>query len=263
MGNGEFIPDYEYIEWNYNNTIDDKPKGIGLGLTSMILGIVSLIICCFLYLSIALAIVSIVLALIVLIKNKGGKGFAIAGLSTSSVALIFCIMALYGSTLPDEPKATDDQNTNESISSTTQNSNSVSDKEDETTKVTKPSNVFAPGETVTTDKFKIKFISCELYTDYKSYQEPDKGYVYYRFEFEFENISKNDQSVSSWDFECYTDDYSVEDSYVGDDILNASLSAGKKTKGALYYIVPENAKKIELEYEIDYWRDKKIVFISE
>lgn len=119
MGNGEFIPDYEYIEWNYNNTIDDKPKGFGLGLTSMILGIVSLIICCFLFLSIALAIVSIILALIVLIKNKGGKGFAIAGLSTSSVALIFCIMALYGSTLPDEPevnhKSSDTTTTNTQV----------------------------------------------------------------------------------------------------------------------------------------------------
>ena len=45
-------------------------------------------------------------------------------------------------------------------------------------------------------------------TSDNQYIQPNEGNVYYRMEFEFENISDHDQLASSWDFECYADDYS-------------------------------------------------------
>ena len=104
----------------------------------MILGIISLIICCLTLVSIVLAIVSLVLGLMVLIRNKGGKGFAIAGVSTSIAALIFGCLVLYGSTLPDDTNSTNISK-NEVNSSNTQTEKET--KEEITTKKPTPEEI--------------------------------------------------------------------------------------------------------------------------
>lgn len=48
---------------------------------------------------------------------------------------------------------------------------------------------------------------------------------------------------------------------VGDDDLSASLSSGKKAKGALYFEVPSDAQSIVLEYNDNVWTSDKIVFV--
>lgn len=81
--------------YNLGNQLDDQPKGSsGLAITSMVLGILSLV-CCFVYCgSIPLAIVSIILGIIVLAKKKKGKSFAIAGIVTSAIGILMSIAIL-------------------------------------------------------------------------------------------------------------------------------------------------------------------------
>lgn len=124
------------------------------------------------------------------------------------------------------------------------------------------SNEFVVGDIVATDDFKISYISADVYQEDNEFLQPKEGCIYYRMEFEFENVSDSDQTVSSMlNWNCYADGYAMDQSWVGDDTLDATLSAGKKVKGALYYEVPEDSQEITLEYDVDYFSNDKIVFV--
>ncbi len=53
----------------------------------------------------------------------------------------------------------------------------------------------------------------------------------------------------------------VDQTWIGDDGLDATLSAGKKVKGALYYEIPAEAAEITLEYDVNFYSSDKIIFI--
>lgn len=116
------------------------------------------------------------------------------------------------------------------------------------------------GETLTTDKLKVSFLSAEQYTGYNEYLGPKEGNVIYRLDFAVENISDSDAYISYFEFECYADGVSC-DAYYEDDGLSATLSSGRKATGAVYFEVPENAGEIEVEYETDWWNNGKAIFI--
>lgn len=123
-------------------------------------------------------------------------------------------------------------------------------------------NEFVAGDVVETDSVKISYISAGEYTPESEYLAAKEGYVYYRLEFEVENISDVDQLISSWSFEGYADGYAIDEAYAGaDDTLSATLSPGKKAKGAIYYEVPVDATEVIAEYETDFWTQGKIVFV--
>ena len=124
----------------------------------------------------------------------------------------------------------------------------------------KVDNIFSVGQYLETDDLKISYLSCEEYKSDNQFMQPKEGYVYYRLEFEFENIGENDQFVSAFDFTGYADGYAVEQTYFDDD-LSATLSAGKKAKGAVYFEVPVNAVEVSAEYEMNYWTEEKVVFV--
>lgn len=67
----------------------------GLAIASMVLGIVSLVVgCCLSFLGIPTAIAGLVTGIISLVKKKGGKGFAIAGVIMSAIAIVFIVIIL-------------------------------------------------------------------------------------------------------------------------------------------------------------------------
>jgi len=82
--------------------IVQKPKvpvpGNGLGIASMILGILSLVMCCLYFLSIPLAIVGLVLGCVSYSKAKkagASNGMAIAGIICSCISLVFWLIVLF------------------------------------------------------------------------------------------------------------------------------------------------------------------------
>lgn len=73
-----------------------KGQGKGLGIASMVCGIISLIGCCGLwYVSIPLAIVAIVLGIVQIVKNEA-RGMAIAGIVCGAVGAILSILIIVG-----------------------------------------------------------------------------------------------------------------------------------------------------------------------
>ncbi len=65
-----------------------------MATTSMVFGILALVTCICFCTSIPFGIVSIILAVIVLVRKKNGKPFAITGIITSAIGILVSLVAL-------------------------------------------------------------------------------------------------------------------------------------------------------------------------
>lgn len=120
------------------------------------------------------------------------------------------------------------------------------------------------GDMIEDGNTKIVFMSSGDYAEDNNFMQPAEGKKYIYLQFAFENISSSaDTSVSLYSFTCYADGYAADMYYGGEDSLSATLSAGRGTTGYIYFEVPENAQKIEVEYETNVFTEKKIKFIFE
>ena len=116
------------------------------------------------------------------------------------------------------------------------------------------------GESSESPKQKITYLSCEDYTSDNMFIQPKDGHHYIACTFEFENLSDSDQHISSFSFDCYADGVACEQSYVSGESLDATLSAGRKTKGQVVFEVPNDAEVIEVEYLTNFWTSNRVVF---
>lgn len=119
------------------------------------------------------------------------------------------------------------------------------------------------GKAYENSEIKLSYVALDNnYTNYDSYSGVKGENKIIRLTFEAENLKKSDLYITSYDFECYADGYSV-DSFIwakDNDILSATLSPGKKTKGSVYFEVPKESNEIIVEYEVDWLSNKKIIF---
>ena len=180
-------------------------------------------------------------------KKQGGK------LKWILIAII--VVAIIGAAMGRN----DNENDVKKVSETTSETKTKTE-----TKAEKKSNIFNVGDVVETKNFKITYESASPYTNDNEFLQPKDGYEYWEFKFKFENISDTDQTVSTMmDWECYADNNKVDQQWIGDNNgLDASLSAGRSAEGTVYFDVPENAQKLELEYDINYWGNDKIIFVA-
>ena len=121
-------------------------------------------------------------------------------------------------------------------------------------------NAYKVGDILETSDLKITYLSSSEYNSDNQFIQPADGYKFIMFELEFENISNDDQSVSSYSFDCFADGASCEQHFFMDESLDATISAGRKTSGIVVFEVPVDATTIELEY-VDGWiSGNRIVF---
>ncbi len=103
---------YEPQSYDYSNTGYSDPMGSvqaagphAFSIVSMICGILSLVCCCVYGLAITFGIVAIVFGILSIVKAKGGRGMAMAGLICGGIGLLLSIIvaivgAAAGSSLP-------------------------------------------------------------------------------------------------------------------------------------------------------------------
>lgn len=228
-------------------------KQSGFGIASLICGIIGTLLAC-VVVGIVPAILGVVFAIIAFTQKNKGHGTAIAGLICSIVGIVAFLLAMFVFT-------SDDSDSSPKKVSSNQETQVESVEENNTEVATEDANAdtFKVGDTVETEDLRITFLKAEPFKE--EYNEPSKGHEFYKFEFEFENISDSDQYISSFDFNCYADGYDTESAYSSSDKdLSATLSAGKKTKGVVCFEIPKDAKEISLEYETNYWSESKVCF---
>ena len=119
---------------------------------------------------------------------------------------------------------------------------------------------FAVGDVAETETMRISYLSCGEHTSDNEFVQPAEGKHFIYCEFEFENISDSDQLVSVYDFDCFADGTSCNASYAEKDELSATLSAGRKTQGKVYFEVPADAENVEIEYVDDSVKSERLVF---
>ena len=192
-------------------------------------------------------------------KKQGGIGKWIA-------IVIVIVLILAVATSGGGNKDKNPQKVGETATATTGNKTAEAQTADSETKeeTEAVNNVFSVGDIVETQNMKITYVSSGEYQSDDDFMQPKDGYVYWEFEFKFENISDSDQTVSSMmDWECYADNSKVDQAWIGSDNgLDATLSSGRETQGTIYFEVPEDAQNIELEYDINFWQSDKIVFVG-
>lgn len=120
------------------------------------------------------------------------------------------------------------------------------------------------GDILMDGDMKIVYMSSGVYAEENKYSQPEEGYQYIYLQFAFENQSDTDDaSINYYSFDGYADGYSVDMYYGGEESLSATLSAGRSTSGYIYFTVPEDAQKIEVEYTTNYFTGDKITFLYE
>lgn len=160
------------------------------------------------------------------------------------IIVLFIVAGIIGGNSEEKPTASKVATSPESQTETTEEA----------------SEIFHVGDVVETKYFRIKYLSAEEYEETNEYFAPKDGYVLYRMEFEFENISNIDRSVTMADFECYADSYDMNQTYRDDTKGMSLLSPGKKAVQAVYYEVPQDASEITLEYKENALLSDRVVF---
>lgn len=120
---------------------------------------------------------------------------------------------------------------------------------------------YVAGDVIETKSLRISYLSCGVYSGYDQFTAPKDGNKIIYCEFEFENISNSDKFVSSFDFNCFADDNSCDEYIWANDNLSATISAGRKAKGKVYYEVPANAGNVEIEFDSSLLSSNKIIFL--
>lgn len=116
------------------------------------------------------------------------------------------------------------------------------------------------GDTAEGTGLKVEYLSCEDYDSDNMFVEPKEGCHFVSIELEFENTGNHDQFISSMSFDCYADGIACDQTFIRDDDLSATLSAGRKTKGTVTFEVPDDAEVVEAEYLDNIWTSGRITF---
>lgn len=126
---------------------------------------------------------------------------------------------------------------------------------------------FGLNETAVFDNLKFTATALEE-SNGNDYMEPDDGNVFVGVNFTIENISDEEESVSSMLlFEGYADDvkcdYSINASVVFGDTLDGTIASGKKLIGYYSLEVPKDWKKLELDVQSKWLSSKSARFVFE
>ena len=189
------------------------------------------------------------------------KTTVVTKMFTMLMAFLFALSAFPITGYAEEENSTVEETVSEDEASSETSETESAASEEEVTEET-ANNVYKVGETLDTGKMKVTFQSAEDYVSDNMFIEPEEGNKYIRAYFVMENIGNSDELVSSYDFDCYADDSAADVPLLSDKMLSSStLSPGRKAEGYVYFEVPQNAQKIEIEYETSYWTQNKAIFV--
>lgn len=206
----------------------------------------------------------------VCMKKQGGVlKYIIIGI----IAII--IIGALASGGDDEPKLIDTPNDkdNEQANNDTPDNKDTDDTKDTAlptpTVTSEPEKTtFSAGETAELKDIRVTLVGVTESAG-SQFNEPAEGNVFALAEFEIENNSDDEITVSSiMSFEAYSDGYSTSQSISallerGDKgQLDGKIAPGKKMNGVIGYEISRDWAELEIHYTPDIWSDKAIIFIA-
>ncbi|NLL00338.1 MAG: DUF5067 domain-containing protein [Clostridiales bacterium] len=197
-------------------------------------------------------------------KQTGMLKFIIIGI----IALLVVGALLSGG--DDEPKLIDtpkDKNDEQYEETPNEEDTDSTDNTSEPT-ASPDKNSFSTGETAELKDVRVTLLGVAE-SEGSDYNKPADGNVFALAEFEIENNSDKDITVSSiMSFEAYSDGYSTSTSIAallekGDKgQLDGNIAPGNKMKGVIGYELSKDWSELEIHFTPNFWTDKAIVFIA-
>lgn len=226
----------------------EEKKTSGLGIASLILGIIGMLLSC-LAIGIFPCIIALILAIIGLTNKNTKNGTCIGGLVCSVIGIgIFLIFVLLIGSSSDSDSVKKVENTS---------SKQIEVEKEEKEFFTAGESFDAKGLVVTINELNSEFTD---YDDPYGLNELEDGKKYIKASFTFENNSDSEKYVSIYDFDCYADGTTCEQHYsFGGDFINTNLSPTRNVSFDTYYIVPADCEVIELEYKINMFSDEIVL----
>ena len=131
----------------------------------------------------------------------------------------------------------------------------------------KASNAYGVGDTAELKDVVVSLLSVTE-SDGSSFNLPSEGNIFVLCEFEIQNNTKEELTVSSMlSFEAYCDEYACNYSIgalLENDStqLDGTVAPGKKMKGSIGYEIPADWTELEIHFSPNVWFGKDIVFIA-
>ena len=103
------------------------------------------------------------------------------------------------------------------------------------------------------------------------YNEPSEGKVIANCEFEIQNNSTEELSISSLlKFKLYCDNYTCKYNFAanganvleGKQTLDGTIVPGKKMLGVISYEIPKDWKELEIHFSPNVWRSDEFIFVA-
>ena len=124
---------------------------------------------------------------------------------------------------------------------------------------------YGPGEVFENGSLSLSFDSVNTnFTVYSQYFGPDAGNKVVQYKFTAKNIGSSDLYISSYSFECYSDDVKVDNfswANDGSSTSGGTISSGKTAYINVYCEVPSTSVKNIVEYDFS-WLDENITFVA-
>lgn len=199
-------------------------------------------------------------------KQGGALKFIIIGV----IAIVVLGALLSGGdddTKPDKTAKNEENNAENNNAKVDNNANNITQPAT-TEPPAQDDTAFAVGETAQLNDISVTLVSVNE-SKGSEYNKPSEGKIFVLAEFEIENNSDNEISISSvMSFEAYSDGYSTNQSLSAlleksdKNQLDGTIAAGKKMNGVIGYELSEGWSELEIHFTPDVWSDKKLVFIA-
>lgn len=127
-----------------------------------------------------------------------------------------------------------------------------------------PRTIYHVSDSVQDGAIKIVYAASGEHIEENEEIQPSEGYKIVYFTFALENTSADSvDSVSLYDFTCYADGNLVAPHYPDSSSLTVTLAPGRAAVKSAYFLIPETAATIELEYATDVITTEQVVFLYE
>lgn len=228
----------------------------GFGIAGMVIGIVSLLLACFLVGGF-LGIVGLVLS-IVGITQKGKKtGTAVAGIVLNILAIILMIIMFFA--IVSRSDTTNNATIGHNIIATSESEQEIIVSEEPSIESSMiAESLPTVGQYVEGKVWKISLLTAKEYEQIEGEYYSDKpgdGNNFLVLFFEVENVSSEDDYFNYFYLESYLDGYATDIKFVmnnpeGYATLSGDVAAGKKMKGCIVYEVPKSGwSDLEVSYK--------------
>ena len=196
------------------------------------------------------AFIGFILGLVDLCKNDKSKKH-----TGSWFAVIICI--IYAIVVSVGFSGTDEKKDQTVVVNSTEDSENE-EKQEEIESVVNDGSFDVDGLSITIKETNTNYTD---YDDEYGWHKLESGKKYIMVSFDCVNNSDSDKYVSIYDYDCYADGTLCEQYYgFNGDFINANISSGRNVSFQTFYIVPEDAQSIELEYkELVSFDDSKII----